>query len=88
MAREWDVPKRDLLDIERTAQADKVAAADHLADVALSALGTLKNATLFGHSLYAADITAELERAVNAYRAASGDEATDWTPEDILRNEG
>ena len=36
--REWDVPKRDLLDIERTNQAESVEAADTLADLVESLL--------------------------------------------------
>lgn len=31
--REWEVPRVDLLDIERTAHVESIEAADHLADV-------------------------------------------------------
>ena len=87
MARTWDVPKRDLLDIERTSQAESVEAADTLAD---SVEALLKS--LLGGERVAP--FAELSRqALTAYRVARGQsvepmEPAPWSVEEILAREG
>lgn len=97
MAREWDVPKRDLLDIERTAQAERVAAADDLAQAASRVLDWIDS----GCDPSAISIS-ELRRTLDTYngpetveslsngtvRVEYGHLVPAWTPEDILRNEG
>ena len=85
--REWDVPKRDLLDIERTAQAEKVDAADALVDAA-EALSTACRGSV------TEPLIQEWARIVlsccTAYRVASGDDTAPrpWTTEEILAREG
>ncbi len=85
--REWDVPKRDLLDIERTAQAGSVEAADRLAD-AVEAIF----APDYGDVEAIRQAGVFLRQALQAYRIARGQDTGSavepWTAAEILNREG
>ena len=88
--RQWDVPRRDLLDIERTAQAAKVQAADEMESALRALLSASVRADVSMRDLETALAIPAARRALHAYRAACGediDDATEWTPEQILANE-
>ncbi len=73
MAREWEHPKRDLLDLERTYQAERVQELE-------AALRAILNGQLCGN------VDLDAPRFVEARRLLA-DDATAWTPEQILTNE-
>ncbi len=84
----WDVPKRDLLDIERTAQAEKVDAADALVDAAEALSTACRGADT-------EPLVQEWARIVlsccTAYRVACGEDTRPgepWTASEIMDREG
>jgi len=83
----WEHPKRDLLDIERTAQAESVSAADDVACFAEA----LAVACEGNDNVNVQHFAALTRRAVNAYRASRGlDVEPDrhWTAQEIIDHAG
>lgn len=82
MAREWDVTKRDLLDIERQSQAERVNQCEAL----------LRRWLHYSHKLRLAGVSDIAVLLNDTESAMDGDEHADScnerTPQDILRNEG